>query len=265
MLLLRSYEAAQQYDEALELLREKMPALGLPDRSVDHLVSKVLYDRGGVEGVVMDPTLTNMSLKRVYLASLCDDQKQQGWLGNAPDGDTTHAIFVDLALRYLFAGDFAALHRLMEANSDSVVREFSAIRTAVRQIASGESLGKAYMNIAYFMQAISGAIYPPDRLEDYLVQPHNQQCRQNTGRSRVKGPYFYFNQSLEYFSDTDRTVDEQKSLFYLTMCFKQGSSSQSCLWGVKPENGLSSKEAFDRLHGRYPDSEWAFKAKYYYQ
>ena len=118
------------------------------------------------------------------------------------------------------------------------------------------------MNIAYFLQAVVNT--PLFGLEDYLLQEETPECRQNTVAAGANGPYYYYNKSLDYFGDADQSSAEQKSLYYLTMCFKQGTASRTCLWGDRPDDGLSSKDAFTRLHSKYGDSDWAKKAKYHY-
>ena len=262
LLLARSLEKQGQIATALDVWRNDLAAAGLPQWTIDYEVSRVLFRNYGVEAVVRDESISNVNVKRVYLGSLCDGELQARLINEALPEETKHAVFVDLAQRHLFTGNIEALHQLMDAQPDSVIGEYSAITTAARDIADGRSVGRGYMNIAYFLQAVVQT--PLFGLEDYLVQEETEQCRQNTVAAGAYGPYYYFNKSLEFFDEDDQSVDEQKSLYYLTMCFKQGNSSRTCLWGDQPADGLSSKEAFTRLHAKYKNSDWANKARYHY-
>ena len=260
LLLARSYEMNGQLDEALDVWRSDLTANGPHQSVIDYETSKILFQNYGVERVVMDEALTNTYIKRVYLASLCDDSLQNKLLKDDLPGDIKHIVIADLALRYLYFEDFQKLHQLMQDQPDSFIEEFSAIRTAVKQIANNESLGKAHMNIAYFLQtAIQNPIYA---LDSDLAAPSAPQCRQNTMAAGAKGPYYYFNKSLEFFDENEQSTSEEKALYYLTVCTKPSRSS--CSWGIRPTNGLTSKEAFTKLHDKYQNGKWASQAKYYY-
>jgi hypothetical protein len=257
MLLTRAYEQLGQIDAALDILQTDMPDTLQPE--IDYEVAILLHQHYGVERVVLDEKLANINIKRVYLASLCDGSLQEELLDKGLSRDVQHAVFVDLALRYLYADQFQLLHELMQAYPDDVLGEYAAIRTAVNQIANNQDPGTGYMNIAYFLQGkVSSPIYG---VGTDLTQEASSACRQNIVNSSANGPYYYFNRSLEFFDENDRSESEEKSLYGLTMCFKNGAS---CRWGESPANGLSSKVAFDRLHTRYKDGKWAGKAKYYY-
>lgn len=258
-------------------------------RNASNEIARILVAQGGIEMLMKDKHFdhpkadflweTN-NIKSNYLSSLCGSDTQLAWLKT---DDLTlsgrRSLVADIATRHLYAENFADLNQLFSEHSDEVLGEFAGIRTAVRQVAEKKQLGKAYMNIGYFMQSrISPIAYLPAALrvfdEETGEEVEQSNCSQKIihRQGGVAGPYYYYSLAMNYFDQTENT-DEAKTLHFLTMCFKTGSAyAGSCLWGYRGNNkqlhslefGITSEQAFKRLHKKYPGNEWAEKTPYHY-
>lgn len=257
ILIARAYEKLGEIIQAQDvwLSSEMIAGLGVTgERGASYEAAILFSENQGVSELIKETRLTDGQVKRVYLASLCDDTTQKELMNDADlEDDLRYYIFVDMALAYIYEEKFAELHELLSKSPDSLIREFSAIRTAVRQISEGESLVTAYMNIGFFLRSRI------DKPIQNIGAPPAPDCRENTIARGARGPYYYFNKSITYAGD-EKSLSEEKALYYLTTCVKYSS----CMWGVIPEDGMSSKDAFMKIHHKYKDGEWAEKAKYYY-
>lgn len=160
---------------------------------------------------------------------------------------------------YIQREEFGKLHQLI-SSGDLDNGPYEAIRTAVRQLARGESLGKAYMNIGYFVAtrleapAASGAY-------NFLVALDADRYCDGRLKSYARGAQYFYQRSIAQFSPDDRSEDEAKALHFMINCDRKGR--RGC-WGARPGDAESPEVLFERLHGKYPDNQWAKKTPYYY-
>jgi len=164
--------------------------------------------------------------------------------------------------RYIFSGDFKALYSLFGKVKDP--GEFSLIETASRSLATDENNAKGLLNLGFFMLQI---MKPPPYESVELFKPtpeHEKQCPTIYLGKRYFGPKEYLSRVVELHNGNKKSIDEAKALHYLTTCNKPGWSSGRCNWGYHKHSVLSSKEAFVRLHKKYPNSKWTQKTPYYY-
>lgn len=291
LLLTRALETNGDWQKAIELWREvrtNVAAYSLKENASNE-IARILVAQGGIEMLVRDKDFDHPQadylwetnrIKSNYLSSLCGSDTQLAWLQSDDlTMNSRNALVADIATRHLYAENFVDLNKLFSEYSDEVLGGFSGIRTAVRQVAEKKQLGKAYMNIGYFMQSrISPIAYLPVALreidEETGEEVEQSNCSQKIihRQGGVAGPYYYYSLAMNYFDQTKNT-DEAKTLHFLTMCFKTGSAyADSCLWGYRGndkqlhslEFGITSEQAFKRLHKKYPGSEWAEKTPYHY-
>ena len=263
LLLARSYEAEGKYREAVITWKMIKNERYTTDKKIYEIITKILVDNYGIEEILVDKNEIPESTKKVYLASLCTDDKQLKLLsGNKLDAQNRHIVLADLATRYLYTEEFKKLDGLFSNYSDSDMKEFGAIRTAVRDINSDKKLGRAYMNIGYYLQKSHGT--PIHSLPFTVQEDKDQTCvRPVMGNGDMAGPYYYYNKALSFFNDA-KDVSESKTLHFITMCFKRGHESASCRWGKSNDVSLSSKDAYNKLHSKYRGSKWAKKTRLYY-
>jgi len=266
LLVIRSLEKVGNQSTTLTLWKELIETEPFDQAALTYQLTKTILALEGIKGLMLNKDIKDVNLKRVHLASLCDDSEQLEVLKEDLSINNRHAVLADLSTRYIFKSKFTELHKLFENNSDDSLQEFSSIRTAVKQIANNESLGKAYMNIAFFLKTkVNNPLDSISRhIETQKQKNSPNECHTNTLSDGAKGPYFYFNKSLSYFDDK-KSLAEEKALYYMSQCRKIGIQSRSCMWGELDENMLSAKQAFARLHKKYKNGKWAKKAKFYYE
>ena len=266
VLLIRALEKINDFPSALKVWRQLAKEPFIDHASVNFHLSKSTIKHSGIKGLMLDKENTDYNLKRVHLAALCDDSLQLSILNEALDIENQHALLVDLSTRYIFKQQFSKLNSLFKNHSDEQLKEFSAIRTAVHQIANNQSLGKAYMNIAYFLktQVVDPLYAIPNSLNTGIKPELGKQCSSNVVSNNARGPYFYFDLSLSHF-DHKKSSAEEKALYYVSQCRRGGIRSRSCMWGEVNGNMISAKQAFRRLHTKYKNGKWAKKAKFYYE
>lgn len=291
LLLTRALEANGDWQKAIELWREvrtNAEAYSLKENASNE-IARILVAQGGIEMLIRDKDFDHPQadylwqtnrIKSNYLSSLCGSDTQLAWLQSDDlTMNSRNALVADIATRHLYAENFVDLNKLFSEYPDEVLGGFSGIRTAVRQVAEKKQLGKAYMNIGYFMQSRMTPIgYLPAALRSFDEETGDEIVQSNCSqtilhdRDGAAGPYYYYSLAMNYFDETKNT-DEAKALHFLTMCFKTGSAyADSCLWGYRGsdkkthsmEFSITSEQAFKRLHKKYPGSEWAEKTPYHY-
>lgn len=291
VLLARSLEVSGNWQKAIDMWREVRThgeAYRLKENASNE-IARILVAQGGIEMLMRDKDFDHPQtdflwetnrIKSNYLASLCGSDAQVTWLQSKDLSiNSRNALLADIATRHLYEENFVALHKIFSEYSDEELGGFATIRTAVRQVSEQKQLGKAYMNIGYFMQSrITPQYYLPAALRTINNETGEEivksDCSQTTLQSDdgAAGPYYYFNRAMTYFGEA-KDIDEAKTLHFLTMCFAVGSAySDSCLWGYRGtdknlhsgEFSITSEQAFKRLHKKYADTEWAEKTPYHY-
>lgn len=160
---------------------------------------------------------------------------------------------------YIQREEFGKLHELMISGKFDNGR-YEAIRTAVRQLAHQESLGKAYMNIGYFVATQMTAPSHSGAFKLLATADEDRYCKYGL-KNNVRGAQHFYHQSLVQFGPNDRSEDEAKALHYMINCDRRGR--HRC-WGVRPKDAESSEVLFRRLHTKYPDGRWTERTPYYY-
>ena len=266
ILMARALEKNEQFDKAIAVWQENKgePYTGFTQADVE--ITRITLRQHGLIGLFRQGTPISEPLKRLYLGALCDDQQQ---LTIIEDSDITtenrHIIFADLATRYLYFEQFNKLNKLLSRHEKDTVKEFGAIRTAVRDIVQKKHIGRAYMNIGFFMAT---KVYTPIyEIPERIYTSDTAECKTQSLRSNktktIAGPFYYYNKSLAHF-DNEINQSEAKALHFITLCYKQGSATRQCRWGQSQKDALTSQQAFKRLHDKYPKSRWARRTPYYF-
>jgi len=268
LILLRALEKSGDYEQAVELWFSKdlksIYAKKYLSNKIKYEAAETIFQGIGLEALMRESRIQDDILKYKFISSYCDETSLSSMLKSDLSIKNQAIIFDSLAKRYLVSQRFEALDELMESKPKAVVQNFTTIKTALNQLTNKQQQGKAYMNIAYFMNQR----LPSDHggYSDAFKQDESVECNYSPELQSTMienaSPYYYFNKSLEFFGE-EKSSSEEKSLYYLTMCFKLGKS-RSCLRGASYPNGLTSKQAFTKLHTKYKQGKWAIKAKYYY-
>lgn len=196
---------------------------------------------------------SNNEVVKITSQSYCDANKL---LDIAKTSSTKNRKIIqqEVLKRMLLNEDFNTLMKLMkDASIDK--GDFEQVRTAISQISNNKKLGKAYMNIAYFVKT---KLSQPATSMPQLFKDNPKLFCENINAINSGAKYF-FSKSLTYFGE-EKSIDEAKSLHYLITCQR---SSSGC-WGYPIENTSTSKELFEKLHSKYANTKWANKTPYYY-
>ncbi len=291
ILLARALEDSGEWQKVIDLwadTRTNNQAYALSQHA-SYEIARIRVAHQGIEGLLRDTHFDHPldwakeeadRIKANYLASLCDDSQQRIWLSDTDMSlRSRQVILADMATRHLYNENFTELHHLFRQYPDDVLGGFSSIRTAVQQITQQQQLGKAYMNIGFFMQTrITPLVHLPTALHEKATDNDNQPpdigCSQTTlrGFGGVAGPYYYYTLAMEHFGN-EKSTDEAKTLHFITRCFRTDSAYRgACLWGYRNTGQLkhgmiynmTSEQAFRRLHRKYAGTEWANKTPYHY-
>ncbi len=222
-----------------------------------HMYAQTLnYEEKGLDAVFNSPNREFVSKAARSICSIETLERISSQYANIEHAFEIRAALYD---RLIQSEEFTKLNTLFDNNLNDL-GAYDAIRTAVRQLSDQTSVGKAYLNMGYF---IDTKISPPDYsgVENFLhgLEP-NVFCKQDTKRNDRNASYFY-HLSIMQFSDSDTSVDEAKALHYMIQCDRRG---QKGCWGERAEEAASSKVLFERLHRKYAHSKWAKKTPYYY-
>ena len=205
--------------------------------------------------------LSSNNEKLIYEASsaICTSKELEGIIRkNATIPGMKYSqqvMYKSLLLDYNFTG-------LNELFNDPIFKlgEYSLIRTAVKQVVGEDSLGKAYMNIGYFL-SIKESREGEGALHRFLSARHPEKfCDDHLAGGR-NGPEHFYKKSLDFFNKDEINTDEAKTLSFMVNCGRPGR--KGC-WGYRPYEMESTKEIFERLHSKYKGSKWAEKAPHYY-
>jgi len=165
--------------------------------------------------------------------------------------------------RYILSGDFKGLYALFQTIDN--VGEYSLIETAARVLATDYKDSKGLLNLAFFM--LRKMMPPPYDIDNRLKTTAQAaaQCPTIYFKKNYFAPKEYLNRVVDLHNGDKKSVTEAKALHYLTECAKPGWNNRACDWGEpSAKKGLSSEQAFNRLHKKYPDSKWAKKTPYFY-
>ncbi|WP_196158799.1 hypothetical protein [Reinekea sp. G2M2-21] len=155
--------------------------------------------------------------------------------------------------------DFETLYQLFNSPGYTL-GEFELVRTAIKQAANNVALGKAYMNIGYFMEAKQSYL-EYSGVVSYLENKYSDVFCKGGLLDNYRGPQFFYHLSIGKFSELEKNIDEAKALSFMINCDRPGM--RGC-WGSRPQDAESSEALFQRLHRKYPDTSWAENTPYYY-
>jgi len=162
--------------------------------------------------------------------------------------------------RYVLQRRYPDLLRMLKQVKDPGI--YNHIETAARTLIKNEKDPKVLLNAGYFIYY--NGIHPPSCWKSGFAAKYRSRYKLDPDPASLKPPIEYFTTALAQFSEKDRSEVEAKLLHYAIMSFKPSNKAMDSTWGGRREEGKQGKEWYDRLHRKYPDSEWAEKTKYYY-
>jgi hypothetical protein len=162
--------------------------------------------------------------------------------------------------RYMLQKRYSDLLRIMKPVKDTGI--FSEVETAARTLIKNEHDPKGLLNAGFFLYY--HGIHPPSCGNSRLISKFKAKYPVNLDLDDIEPPIDYFTTALEQFSEKDKSEVEAKLLYYAIMSFKPSNKAFDSTWSFNHRDQNNGKEWYERLHRKYPDSEWAKKTKYYY-
>ena len=159
----------------------------------------------------------------------------------------------------LISQKFDDLNRLFN-DPEFPLEDYKLIRTAVRQIANRESLGRAYMNVGYFLN-VKEKEESDGPINKFLGGLHPKKFCSDSLVSGAVGPKHFYNLSIKEFELDAHSIHEAKALSFMVNCDRPGK--KGC-WGYRPSEAEDSKVLYERLHSKYKGSTWAKKTPHYF-
>jgi TolA-binding protein len=162
--------------------------------------------------------------------------------------------------RYVLQGRYPDLLRMLKQVKEPGI--YDQIETAARTLLKNEKDPKGLLNAGYFIYY--NGIHPAACWKSGFAAKYRSRYKLDPDPASLKPPIDYFTTALAQFGENERSEVEAKLLHYAIMSFKPSNKAMDSTWGRRHEDGHQGKEWYDRLHRKYPDSEWAEKTKYYY-
>lgn len=266
-LLVRAREQLGEWQEAVELWKTAKSLYKkhqYTDREMgfdqyiiaEYEIAKLLKKNVGIRSVINEKEIENEDIKINYLAALCGVEEQKSMLRDDSLPETVRRlVFSDIAKRSLYHDKLNVLNEIFKNENQTVISNFDAIKTATHNISNNISLGESYRTVGEFLEELGSAANIPSAI---APDANNEECSDPS--KHVIDPYYYYNKASLDFNKKELNEEEARILHILTYC---GKYWDACHW-YDTNKGLSSKEAFKRLHKKYPESEWAKKTRYYY-
>jgi hypothetical protein len=211
---------------------------------------------------VVGSGVTETELLREIFENLASDKLLESTLFSKETAAETKAIAQTVLMtRYVLQKRYPDLLRLLKLVKDPGI--FSQIETAAQALLKKQKDPKGLLNAGYFIYYYG--IHPPGCGNSGMVSKYRAQYEVNLDRDSLDPPIAYFATALEQFSEKDRSEVEAKLLHYAIISFKPSGKAYDATWGSGHEYGEQGKQWHERLHKKYPSSEWAKKTKYYYE
>lgn len=244
-------------DSARKLQDEKLEIAAInkyfEGNTKDLMLSEVRYRKEGISAFFSS---NNKELVGLVAESICSSQALESSIReniNEPNiVFANRVLYKSLLLGY----KFNKLNDLF-SDSDFKLGEYSLIKTAVRLVSKKQSLGKAYMNIGYFLEVKESQ----DSGSAYLSELYPEKFCEQSLAGGINGPKYFYNNALSQFDSNDSSIDEAKALSFMINCDKSGE--KGC-WGSRPGNAEEPEVLFNKLHSKYSDTVWAKNTPYFY-
>lgn len=162
--------------------------------------------------------------------------------------------------RYVLQGRYQDLLRMLKQVKNPGI--YDQMETAARTLLKNERDPKGLLNAGYFVYY--NGIHSPSCWKSGFAAEYRSRYKLDLDPASLKPPIDYFTTALAQFSENDRSAVEAKLLHYAIISFKPSNKAMDSTWGRRHEDVKQGKEWYERLHRKYPDSEWAEKTKYYY-
>ncbi|NQZ09219.1 MAG: hypothetical protein HRT35_18835 [Algicola sp.] len=270
-LLARSHLRLGQYKQSIAVWQQ-MKARLRPEVA-DTEIAKILFEQGGLAGLLNTPQTLDNEVFNLALARACSAEEVATVLPQVSNIDRRHWVVYDLAVRYLEADKITLLNQLFKTQPDSVLKALALIRTAVTMVATGSDPAKGHMNIAYFMENnIRRPAFSQYYINNYSPTGRpKDKCKQSYLTADTRDPYYYYQKALTFIDEASET--EAKTLHFLVYCHKPQGVLKDCRWQKYVRNAQGrtkpltnpSRQWFTTLHRKYKNSTWAAKTPYYYK
>lgn len=216
---------------------------------------------------------------------LTDVELENGIKNKEIEGDKRKFLIDELALRHLLSKRFKELSSLLENEQGTGI--FTSLKSAMAILAkkpndaqalvdTGEFIYKNYINPNKILFNFQNPTFRSSdgfaELFYYISDDLLNKCKlcisSKDNLKKYTPPIALFNSVIETAKKSGKKSEaEAKALHYTTLCMKKHPQYR-CIWGENldknPQQYLSSKEAFTRLHEVYKDSSWAAKTPYFY-
>jgi tetratricopeptide (TPR) repeat protein len=218
------------------------------------------------------PINTKRNLRVFAQFGLTDSELEKGINSKEITGEK-HLFLVDeLARRYLLGSHFDKLSLLLAKESGTGV--FTSIKPTSDVLAKNANDAQALVDMGEFIyQAylktsnITEKNILQSRAEQYSTDPSIDIVHPKLASVQEDGksPLTFFRAAVIAAQGSAKQSEAAaKGLHYITLCSRYPEFRDRCTWGAAITKG-SSKDAFDRLHNLYGNSQWAKKTPYFYK
>lgn len=215
--------------------------------------------------------ISNENVLDEIFANICDNE-QLLELAQDPQATATARWKASdaLVMQNLQREQFQWLHdNYSQLPQNGLLKDrYAPIQTAITQLSNNPDHPQGLLNIGYFLMRNSNLGFMPSadpRMTQALQANSGAVCDDLDNKTRQRyGPWHYLARVVDVHNDTQHSEHEAKALHYLTNCHRAGENRRNCLWGNSSLPLPSSEASFNRLHKKYPQSNWATSAPYYY-
>lgn len=259
-----SYEQLGKYGEARKVWKQTAELSGLGTYQnffqialahnylKDHKIELIATAGSGV---------TNAKLIREIFENLASDKLLEDAMFSEKTATETKTIAQGVLLtRYVLQKRYPDLLKILKWVKDPGI--FAEVETAAQTLIKNESDPKGLLNAGYFVYY--HGMHSRGCGTSGMVGKYQAQYNVELDRDSLDPPVEYFITALEQFSEQDRSEVEAKLLYYAIISFKPSGKSYDFTWGSSHSDLNNGKEWYEKLHRKYPSSEWAKKTKYYY-
>lgn len=179
----------------------------------------------------------------------------------------------EILMRYLFSRKYSEFNKLIIYLKETGLAlfgeiPFKDIEENMAQLAKFPQDSKAKMEVAKYIQENFDSSFDHDEGDTQLLSMIPKLSKEKVWENEYISPYQTFEEIASQFQNTTKKDElEAEALHHIVLCFKGGANSREChQTNTIPEsvNRNRSKEAFQKIHKKYKNSEWSENTPYYY-
>ncbi len=275
--LLRTRAYAKQGDTLKALITLIRMHEISPEDAIEVEIATLMFNNDDGLWLFTDNSpIKNYSNLRIFaLYGLTDKELKLGITKTEISKKKRKMLADELAQRYLLSGRYEKLNYLIDNNLSSIFLPIKAISerlvTNPKDIKALADMGEYLFKNKIRPHKSFGVKYfnrwtgSPD-----ADLPNCKPCQNYYERTELNTPpaYLFLNIIDIAKKQKIKSEAEAKALHYIVVGGRNQFTKGECFWSrsfEKNENSISNKDAFIRLHKRYPKSPWTKATPYFYE